>query len=278
MLALDWSRFIRGDLKDELPGSERGTALTIGVFDGVHRGHRALIERIVRKRPLLVPTVVTFRQNPKAALKKPGWTGDILSLNRKLAFFENLGVEAVILIDFSLNFSKITGKDFIDLLIRWGNPLFMAVGAGFRCGYRMDTGAAQIRALANGAGISVDVVDPVLEGPDPVSSSRIRSAISEGDVSQAAHLLGRNVEIDVTGMTVRSRAGGRFYHTASQNRISPVPGRYRVLVHGKEAGPGIKTGVSVEQEGVFVPLGIEAERIEFLEAVREEFVARERKL
>jgi riboflavin kinase/FMN adenylyltransferase len=267
MLVLEWPRFIRGELKDAA-GPGRGTAVTVGVFDGIHRGHRELVGRIIRKRPLLIPAVVTFRQNPKAALKKPGWTGDILSLNRKLALFEILGVEAVVLIDFSLNFSRITGKEFIDLLIREGNPLFMAVGAGFRCGYQMDTGAAQIKALANAAGVSVEVVDPVLEGPHPVSSSRIRSAVSGGDLSRAACLLGRNVEIDCTGMSVTSLDGGRFYHTISQNRVTPAPGRYTVVLHGRDAGRGIKTGVSVEKEGVFVPLQIDVEWIEFLEAVR----------
>jgi riboflavin kinase/FMN adenylyltransferase len=264
MVALEWSRFIRGALDDEMPGSDRGTAVTIGVFDGIHRGHQALIERIVRKRPPLIPVAVTFRQNPKAVLRKPGWTGDILSLNRKLAFFENLGVEVVILVDFSLKFSKLIGKEFIDLLIRWGHVKFMAVGAGFRCGYQMDTDTAQIKAFMKKAGISVEAADPVLEGSHPVSSSRIRSAIAEGDLSRAARLLGRNVEIDFTGMTVSSRAGGWFYHAASQNRITPVPGRYSVLLHGWDVGPGIKTDVSVGKEGVFVPLPVGAEWIEFL--------------
>jgi riboflavin kinase/FMN adenylyltransferase len=266
MLALEWPRFIQGALQDAAPGLERKTAMTIGVFDGLHRGHQALIERIVRKRPSLVPAVVTFKQNPKAALKKPGWTGDLLSLNRRLAFFENLGVEVVILIDFSLNFSKMAGKDFIDLLIRWGNPLFMAIGAGFHCGRHMDTGAAHIKAGMNGAGISVDVVESVLEGSNTVSSSRIRSAIAEGNMSRAALLLGRNVEIDVSGTAVSVRTEGLFYHTASQTRIIPPPGRYSTVLHGKDAGLGIKTDVFVEKDGVFVPLSINAEWIEFLEA------------
>jgi riboflavin kinase/FMN adenylyltransferase len=265
MLVLEWERFIRGALQDELPGAERGIAATIGVFDGIHRGHQVLIERIAGKRPDLIPAVLTFKQNPKAALKKTGWTGDIISLSRKLAVFKNLGVEAVILIDFSLNFSKISGREFIDLLIRYGKPRFMAVGANFRCGYQMDTDSAQIKAFADKAGISVEVVDPVLEGFHPVSSSRIRSAISGGDLSRAALLLGRNVEIDFTGMAVSSRNGGRFYHTASANRITPAPGRYTALLHGRDAGPGIKTGVSVERGGVFIPLQIDAEWVEFLQ-------------
>jgi riboflavin kinase/FMN adenylyltransferase len=159
-----------------------------------------------------------------------------------------------------------TGKEFIDLLIRWGKPLFMVVGAGFRCGYHMDTDAVRIKALVKGSGILVEVADPVLEGLYPVSSSRIRSAIAEGDLRRAACLLGRNVEIDVTGMTVSFRSEGRFYHTASQKRITPAPGWYNGLLHGKDAGPGIKTDVSVEKEGVFVPLPVGAEWIEFLKA------------
>jgi riboflavin kinase/FMN adenylyltransferase len=262
MLALDWPRFIEGQLEDELPGLGRGTALTIGVFDGVHRGHQALIERIVRKGP--IPMVVTFKQNHKQALKKPGWAGDIVSLQRKLAIIENLGVKAVILIDFSLNFSKISGREFVDLLIRWAKPGYLAVGGNFRCGYRMDTDAARIKTFANTAGISADVVDPVLEGAHPVSSSRVRAAISEGDLSRAALLLGRNVEIDFTGMAVSSRDGGRFYHTVSHCRISPAPGRYPALLRGGSAEPGIKIDVSVEKEGFFIPLQIDAEWVEFL--------------
>jgi riboflavin kinase/FMN adenylyltransferase len=265
MPALEWERFIRGALPVELPGAARGIAATIGVFDGIHRGHQALIEKIAAKRPGLIPTVFTFKQNPKAALKKKGWAGDIISLNRKLAVFENLGVEAVILIDFSRNFSRITGREFIDLLIRYGKPRFMAVGADFRCGYQMDTDSARLKAFADEAGIHAEVVEPVLEGARPISSSRIRSAISRGDLSRAALLLGRNVEIDFTGLTVSFRDGGRFYCTASANRISPAPGRYTALLHGREAGPGIKTGVSVEREGIFVPLRIDAEWVEFLQ-------------
>jgi riboflavin kinase/FMN adenylyltransferase len=268
MLVLEWERLIRGDRGDLFPGPERRTAVTIGVFDGIHRGHQALIGRIAGKRPDLIPTVVTFKQNPKAALKKPGWTGDLISLSRKLTIFENLGVEAVILIDFSLNFSKISGKDFIDILIRRGKPGYVAVGANFCCGYQMDTDSAQIKAFANGAGISAEVADPVLEGFHPVSSSRIRSAISGGDIVRAARLLGRNVEIDFTGMPVSSRDGGCFYHTVSQNRITPAPGRYRGLLHRRNGEPEIKADVSVEKEGVFIPFQTDVEWIEFLQAGR----------
>jgi riboflavin kinase/FMN adenylyltransferase len=272
MLVLEWSRFITGGLEGAFPGSDWKTAVTVGVFDGIHRGHQRLIEKIVRKRPECIPTVITFRQNPKEALKKPGWAGDILSLDRKLALFENLGVAVVILIDFSVNFSKLSGKEFIDLLIRWGRTGYVVVGGNFRCGYRMDTDAARIKGLMNGAGIPAEVAAPVLEGPYPVSSSRIRSAISAGELSRAALLLGRNVEVDCGGMTSVPRDGGRFYPIDPRLRIIPAPGRYLALLYGRNAG-GTLAGVAgtevpaevfVEREGIFVPLQSGVERIEFL--------------
>ncbi|GHT76966.1 hypothetical protein FACS1894124_8840 [Spirochaetia bacterium] len=271
MTIVEWPEFVKGALIGRSPEGQTAaapwkTAVTIGVFDGIHRGHRLLIEKIVQKESEMMPVVITFRRNPKEFLKKQAWEGDILSLNRRLTIFENMGIKALILIDFTENFSKMMGKEFLDLLRVWGNPGYLAVGANFHCGFRMDTNAARIKALYGEAGIPVEVLEPVLEGSRPVSSSRIRGALASGDFAGAARLLGRKVEFDLAGIQGVLRDRGRFYDTAALGRLLPPPGAYSVLLHGEHPA-GVEAQVVIERGGVFIPPGSgieQPERIEFI--------------
>jgi FAD synthase len=253
MRVVDWSRFLTGDLAKTLPPGSK-TAMTVGVFDGVHRGHRALIEAICRRGPDHTPTVVSFRRSPKELLRPREWQGDILSLGRRLAIFEDLGVGAVVLIDFSADFSRLGGNEFIALLRRWGNLGYMALGGHFRCGYALDTGAAEIKAVNASAGVPTEVLALVRDGDEPVSSSRIRQAIRGGDLSRAKALLGRDVEIDFSDMAAESREGGAFFYCTASPRVLPPPGWYPALLYGGQAGAGIKTEIRIQGGGVFTPL------------------------
>jgi len=162
-------------------------AVTVGVFDGVHRGHQSLIRQVCSSPH--TPTVVTFRQNPQSVLKTDTFAGDILTLEQKLRALEVLGVQLTVLIDFSEKFSKINGRDFIDLLLNRPVKL-IALGRNFRCGYRLDTGAEEIRSLAEARGAEVWVAPPVMDEGQPVSSSRIRQALAAGRQAEAERLLG----------------------------------------------------------------------------------------
>jgi FAD synthase len=161
---------------------------SIGVFDGVHLGHQALISKVVSRGPN--PTVITFRQNPKGVLSPETYSGDIIALEEKLALFEKLGITRTILIDFSENFSKLEGRFFIETLLDRGLA-FLAVGENFRCGHRLDTDAAAIKRITAGRGVETEVLEPVLFEGERVSSSRIRAAISAGKFEKAQLLLGR---------------------------------------------------------------------------------------
>jgi len=263
---LNWDDNFQGS---PLPES----AVTIGVFDGVHLGHRELINRIVSKGPN--PTVVTFRENPKKMLSHRPYGGDIYSLKQKLNIFEGLGVSKVILIDFSENFSKLNGREFFKRLEDRIKVVFLAVGSNFRCGYRQDTGVDYIRELYERRGIPTEVLSPVdipnSPGAEPVNSSRIRAAILRGDIKQAAVLMGRNAELDLSDLesadspsvetepvsckpmhpkqaddvSVMERHG-IFFDLRSRNRIIPKAGQYQVIVHpGGEAGMVIINGGKV---------------------------------
>jgi riboflavin kinase/FMN adenylyltransferase len=184
MRVTEWDDFIHG-----ADGGEKGLAVTIGVFDGVHRGHQALIQRILAQD--LHSVVITFKQNPKKVLNAHNFAGDIYSLEEKLAIFEQMGVEETALIDFSGNFSKLSGREFVNLLKTRRAIRFLAVGSNFRCGYRLDTDAAALRNMAGKEDIRTELVCPVMEGRHSVSSSRIRAAIRAGDLKGAELLLGR---------------------------------------------------------------------------------------
>jgi riboflavin kinase/FMN adenylyltransferase len=181
-----------------------------------------------------------------------------------MLLFEELGVKLVILIDFSANYSKLSGREFIDALRDRGKAGYVVIGSNFHCGHKLDTDALLIREINRQAGVRTEVVPPVLAGDLPVSSSRIRTAISQGEIDTAAALLGRRVELDLAGLASRPREGGVFYDTRPHSRIIPPPGRYPAVLRGEDCPGGIETEVLVEGEGVLVPSPGGADRIEFL--------------
>ncbi|MDR0448058.1 MAG: FAD synthetase family protein [Treponema sp.] len=185
----NWDDLPQMSLAVDITGGKK-TALTIGVFDGLHRGHQALISKITAKSPDLLPAVITFREKPRS----PAGTTDIITFKEKLILLENLGVDLCLVIDFSEHFSTISGRVFLETLNRYLCPAYIVVGTNFHCGYRRDTDAGGFKKLAEGLRIETEIVVPVMEGGLPVSSSRIRKALESGRAEEAALLLGRSVE------------------------------------------------------------------------------------
>jgi len=179
MTEIDWTAF----LENGLPVEQKKSSLTVGVFDGVHRGHQALIANIILYNAEYVPVVVTFRE--------PKITGNIQSFRQKAEMLESLGVRILVVVDFTESFRRIKGIEFLQILLRHGNPGFFTVGSGFRCGYQLDTGAQEIKTFFTSHNIPVTIFPEVMEGSLPVSSSRIRSAINSGDLPLAEAMLGR---------------------------------------------------------------------------------------
>jgi len=121
------------------------------------------------------------------------YAGDIYPLEEKLGLLEGLGVKMTVLIDFSEEFSKINGRDFIGLLLGSRPVKLIALGRNFRCGHGLETGADEIRALAEAGGVKISVTEPVIDSGLPVSSSRIRQALASGKIAEAERLLGRPI-------------------------------------------------------------------------------------
>lgn len=230
----------------EMPGADYksvDSAMTIGVFDGVHLGHQELIKRIVQQGPN--PTIVTFRENPKKFFSPETYEGDIYTLNQKLTVFGQLGISRVILIDFSPKFSKLTGTEFLGLLEKWGKMIFLAIGSNFRCGYRKGTDVNDIKEMNIRKGIPTELIKTVKVADSFVSSSRIKSAINSGNLIQASVLLGRNLELDLTGIQpIDHKTEGFVYDPGAVNRIVPANGKYPVFIN-----PGRIRGRAITENG-----------------------------
>jgi riboflavin kinase/FMN adenylyltransferase len=197
MLIIDWLQFT----EKGLPLEQKLSSATVGVFDGVHRGHQALIERILSHNANYVPVIFTFRENHKTE------DADIQSFQQKLANFKRLGVKITVVIDFTESFRRMQGIEFLETLFKHGSIGFFAAGSSFRCGFQLDTDAAAIQKFFNSRDIPVEIVPEVTEGSLPISSSRIRKCINGGDLQLAETMLGRQYNsVEFDNEPPRSRA------------------------------------------------------------------------
>jgi len=181
MQIIEWQRF----LEDGFSHNGISSSMTVGIFDGVHLGHQALLKRIVSHNANKIPVVVTFKQNHKIE------SGNILTFNQRLDIFESMGIQIMVVIDFTEEFKKMPGIEFLKILLERGNVGFFAIGSGFRCGHQQDTDAEMIQKFFTSHNIQVEIIPKVMEGSLPISSSRIRSAIGAGDIELAQKMLGR---------------------------------------------------------------------------------------
>lgn len=235
MKVLDWDDFVASS--DLAPLS-----VTIGVFDGVHRGHQKLIETVLSKRPAMRCAVITFRENPKKLLHPHTFRGNIFTLDQKIEAFSAADLDACVLIDFSRNFGKLSGAEFISLLARAGVK-FVCVGSNFRCGHKMDTNAQTLVDLCGALGIEARIVESVLQSGHPVSSSRIRNDVLEGRLAEAAEMLGKP---HVVGIAASERAGGSLAALVPvADAVLPPEGRYIV---GLSPDVGLSPNVGFDSE------------------------------
>ena len=251
MKIIEWPRF----LETSLPLDEKmSTAITVGVFDGVHRGHKTLIQQVVQRKENAVPMVVTFK---RSSYKKAGsgqeYIGDILSFRQKMAFFERLGVSITVVIEFSDAFRRTSGADFLHILKKQGKMSFLSVGSNFRCGYQLDTDVQAIKDFNTRYNIPTVIVPILTEGSVQISSSHIRTAIARGDLKTAQAMLGYPFTVDLTGggagESGDSATNAFTCAISSRGCILPPPGRYAVNLLGEKAGQPVKIQTEICVDG-----------------------------
>jgi riboflavin kinase/FMN adenylyltransferase len=178
-------------------------AVALGTFDGVHLGHRRVIETLLDAGP--EPTVVTFDPHPRTAL---GNRVDLLmSLERRLELLAGLGVEAALVVEFTLDVARLEPQAFADEFLRPIGAETVVAGEDFRFGRARQGDLTLLESL----GFATRPV-PLLEN---VSSTRIRELVRDGDVHGAAQLLGRPVEVEGIVVTGDARGGTLGFPTAN---------------------------------------------------------------
>lgn len=211
--------FHRNEKKEPLPEALRGGVIAIGNFDGVHRGHRAVLDRALelaeaRDVPALV---LTFEPHPRSVFRPDTPVFRLTPAPLKARILEAIGFRSVIEYPFDREFSQRSADEFVQsILVDWLGASAVVTGFDFHFGKGREGGPAFLMAAGKRHGFDVTLVDAFRdEGSDVVSSSRIRSLLCEGDVAGAAGLLGYRftVESEVIGGQKLGRTLG--YPTAN---------------------------------------------------------------
>jgi riboflavin kinase/FMN adenylyltransferase len=214
---------------EELVKKERAVAL--GTFDGVHLGHRRVIEAAVAAGPC--PTVVTFHPHPRRVM---GYGVELLTtLDRRLELIAGLGVEEALVVEFSLEFQRVEADEFAREYLDAIGARTVVSGADFRFGHRR---SGDLDVLA-GLGFATQAV-PLVPG---ISSSAIRQHLHAGEIEAAARLLGRPPEVEGLVVEGDARGGTLGFPTANlaaePDLLVPKHGIYAGFAGGHRAAISI---------------------------------------
>src|ERR1700722_7873581 len=243
---------------DELGSLPGSTHLAIGVFDGLHIGHQAVIGRALASSRQTGgnAVAVTFDPHPVRVLRPEKAPRLLTSTRHKVKLIERLGVDAVLLLEFTLEFSKTPPEIFVEKLVRAAKHLRqICVGQEWTFGANRSGSIRLLEELAPKLGFQVATVPPVLVGDRVVSSTLIRSAVACGDLESTAKYLGR--EFTILGTVTEGRQLGRRlgFPTAnlrSHNELFPPNGVYaaKAWFREKEYGGVVNIGVrpTIENE------------------------------
>jgi len=176
---------------------EKDTLLTIGVFDGVHLGHKHLISQLVGKAEQedLLSGVVTFRQHPQEVIRPDMKLPFLTNLAEREKLLKNEGVDIIVPLTFTAETAQLTAHDFVSLIKKYLCMRGMVIGPDFALGRKREGNADTLCALGRELGFSVTVVPPVVVDGEIVSSTAIRKALSDGDVHKVRRLAGRSFSL-----------------------------------------------------------------------------------
>ena len=189
--------------------AEFGTAIAIGSFDGVHRGHAAILERVVAEARVrgLDPAILTFEPLPREFFAPESAPPRLTSLPERLEEIARQGIRIAFIERFDAKYAAMTPDVFAQRLRARYGARWVMVGPDFRYGARRAGDAATLAAAGKALGFAVAILPQVADDGERVSSTRVREALARGELSEAARLLGRSYSI--TGRVIPGAKRGR---------------------------------------------------------------------
>jgi riboflavin kinase/FMN adenylyltransferase len=240
----------------------QGSVVTIGTFDGIHPGHRALIDSLLAHgRRLGRPAMMlTFEPMPREYLAAANPPARLTSWRERWRVLQRTGLSYVLQLKFDERLRCVTGEAFTRLLADQLKAAAVVIGHDFKFGRNGEASAPMLCEAGRRLGFEVDVVEPVLIDGERVSSSAIRAALAVGDLKKAERLLGR--PYSMVGRVVLGQQLGRDLGFPTANlrlgrKRTPLQGIFAVRVHGIEGlpdAPGVASLGTRPTVGGTVPL------------------------
>lgn len=226
-----------------------GYAVALGMFDGMHIGHRALVESTVAyaKEYGCKSMVYTFENHPLAVLGRD--PGTLMSVEERTDTMKKLGIDDVIMLPFSREFAAIQPEDFLRNLVEQYDMCAAFAGFNYTFGDKGRGDEPLLRKYAAEKGFHVSIIPPVLYGGEPVSSTRVRNAILTGDMHTAAALLGEPYFL--SGSFVKKENDGYCFQMLNR-KLLPASGLYRVQLCADGAITDTLSAV-INENGILVP-------------------------
>lgn len=196
---------------------DKDMLLTIGVFDGVHLGHKYLLSELKKEASKrgLASGVVTFRQHPQAVLSPQTRLPFLADLEERQRRLKETGVDMVIVLTFTRELSRLDAARFLGWLKEHLRMRGLVIGYDFALGLGREGDTEKLRQLGREMGFSINVISPVTIGSEVVSSTAIRQALSQGDMARVSQLLGRHFSLHGRVVAGASRGRGLGFPTAN---------------------------------------------------------------
>ena len=172
---------------------EKDTLLTIGVFDGVHLGHKYLLSQLTKqaREQNLLSGVVTFNQHPQEVLSPQTRLPFLTDLAQRMELIKNEGVDAIIALPFTTGLAQLSTHQFINLLKKYLRMRGLVIGPDFALGKKREGDANTLSTLGKDMDFTVTVISPIMVNGEVVSSTAIRNALANGDMKRVLQLIGR---------------------------------------------------------------------------------------
>jgi riboflavin kinase/FMN adenylyltransferase len=251
--------------------SKRGSVLAIGNFDGIHLGHQAILRAAVERAAKTsdVATALTFDPSPRKVLRPESAPVRVSTNAQRMAWFGTVGLEAAVVLPFTLDLARLAPREFVEqILVRGLHVRAVLVGENFRFGHKQAGDVALLRELGAHHGFAVEIIPPVAQDGEIVSSTAIRREIATGNVGHAARLLGRPFVL--SGDIVAGTGTGRRFTFPTLNlkpeqELLPARGVYvtRTLLEGETKSRRSVTNVGMRPTFNGASLSVETHLLDF---------------